>query len=398
MNYRGFFNTGLLPDSGHLPGPRGENPGSPTSKRNLSSKYSYDARSSVRSRNSSSNNSGKNKFKIFRNCLRRVLEFTFTQVGVGGVVICYTIIGALAFQAIELSAPEDPPLKKVEIHRLKTVQNLWNLTKYFNVLNQGRWNGEVDIVLKEYQNLMVNFIKSGYDQKTLEERWTFPAALMFTLSVITMIGYGNLVPKTQWGKIGTMVYACIGIPVYILYLMSMGKVFASVLKWVYTKMYRWNVRRKWRHLEKFETIQDEEQYFDELEQQVIVPSTTCLWVMMLYLLIGTVTFAEWEGWNYLDSVYFCVTSLAKIGFGDFIPGTSNTLFATESNSISHDEILRNEQIKLVINFVYLLVGMGIVAMCYYLLKEEVSVKTKIIKTRIQKRVTKVKSRIISCLQ
>ena len=27
-----------------------------------------------------------------------------------------------------------------------------------------------------------------------------------------------------------------------------------------------------------------------------------------------------KGWNYVDSVYFCVTSLAKIGFGDFVPG------------------------------------------------------------------------------
>ena len=73
---------------------------------------------------------------------------------------------------------------------------------------------------------------------------------MFTLSVITMIGYGNTVPRlghsngliiftlciiysatiilakfrTEWGKIATMVYALFGIPVYILYFMNMGKV------------------------------------------------------------------------------------------------------------------------------------------------------------------------------
>ena len=46
----------------------------------------------------------------------------------------------------------------------------------------------------------------------------------------------------------------------------------------------------------------------------------CLWVMCIYLLIGTVIFAEWEDWNYLDSVYFCVTSLMKIGFGDLVLG------------------------------------------------------------------------------
>ena len=44
--------------------------------------------------------------------------------------------------------------------------------------------------------------------------------------------------------------------------------------------------------------------------------------MIAYLLIGTIMFAEWEQWNYLDSLYFCFTSLTKIGFGDFVPGAS----------------------------------------------------------------------------
>ena len=55
---------------------------------------------------------------------------------------------------------------------------------------------------------------------------------------------------------------------------------------------------------------------------MIVPSTTCLYVMTFYLIMGTIMYAEWEGWNYLDSMYFCVTSLLKIGFGDFVPGAS----------------------------------------------------------------------------
>ena len=98
-----------------------------------------------------------------------------------------------------------------------------------------------------------------------------------------------------------------------------------------------------------------------LVHQVIVPSTTCLWVVAIYLRLGTIMFAEWEGWNYLDSVYFCVISLTKIGFGDLVPGTSD-----------HDSTMH--EVKLVINFVYILLGMAIVAMCYYLLREEVTVK------------------------
>jgi hypothetical protein len=47
-----------------------------------------------------------------------------------------------------------------------------------------------------------------------------------------------MVPRTEWGKIGVIIYACIGIPVYILYFTNMGKVFSRTLKWIYTKAYR----------------------------------------------------------------------------------------------------------------------------------------------------------------
>ena len=114
-----------------------------------------------------------------------------------------------------------------------------------------------------------------------------------------------------------------------------------------------------------------------------MPSTTCLWVMITYLTVGTIMFAEWEGWNYLDSVYFCVTSLTKIGFGDFVPGKYNLegydLTEVHSSSLSIQEIV---QIKLVITFIYILLGMAVVAMCYYLLKEEVSIKFTNFKDKI----------------
>lgn len=99
-------------------------------------------------------------------------------------------------------------------------------------------------------------------------------------------------------------------------------------------------------------------------RRIIVPSTACLWVISGYILAGTITFAQWEGWGYLDSAYFCVTSLCKIGLGDFVPGAN----IVEAKSGSH--------MKLIINFVYLLFGLGLVAMCYNLMREDVRVKAK----------------------
>ena len=52
---------------------------------------------------------------------------------------------------------------------------------------------------------------------------------MFTLSVITTLGYGNTVPTTKYGKIVTMIYAVFGIPVYILYFRNIGQVIMMMM-------------------------------------------------------------------------------------------------------------------------------------------------------------------------
>ncbi len=40
------------------------------------------------------------------------------------------------------------------------------------------------------------------------------------------------------------------------------------------------------------------------------------------LAFGAIAFHLIEGWNYLDSLYYCVVSLATVGYGDFAPKTA----------------------------------------------------------------------------
>ncbi|KAF0291070.1 Potassium channel subfamily K member 9 [Amphibalanus amphitrite] len=149
---------------------------------------------------------------------------------------------------------------------------------------------------------------------------------------------------------------------------QLWQVFAKMFKWIYTVIYRCTEERERRaRLAKMEIDVEAlgAEAFQEQQIQVIVPTTACIYVLIGYLIGGTIMFAEWENWGYLDSCYFSFTSILKIGFGDFFQVGANNSKAAEGN-----------QLKLVINFMYLLVGMGLLAMCYYLMKEEVVLKVQ----------------------
>lgn len=289
----------------------------------------------------------------------------FTQVGVGGVIVGYAICGAFVFQAIELKY-DNKGIREVERLRNFTADELWSTTEQFNTLNTTAWVEEVNYFLAVYQANFTEHVRKGYEERTPKEIWNFSTALMFCLSIFSMIGYGNTLPKTTQGKIMTMVYATFGIPLYILYFMNMGKVLASTFKWLYTWFHDCS-RDQDKELNGSEEGSTQQLPKSGLRKKVIVPSTACLWVISFYIAGGTIMFAEWEGWEYYDSVYFVVISLCKIGFGDMVPGAGAK--ASEMGN----------QSKLVINFVFILFGMGLVAMCYKLMREEVREKFREIK-------------------
>ena len=108
----------------------------------------------------------------------------------GSVVVGYTICGALIFQAVETGADTETTdyIEDVSKMRHKTVVKLWNITNNFNILNERRARMQMRDVVKSFEHDLITYIKRGYDGNSIQDRWTFPNSLMFTLSVITTIG------------------------------------------------------------------------------------------------------------------------------------------------------------------------------------------------------------------
>lgn len=75
------------------------------------------------------------------------------------------------------------------------------------------------------------------------------------------------------------------------------------------------VHRQARHVA---SVMDENSLYDdefEDDRSFIkpVPIWLCVFLVIGYILGGAYLFSTWEGWNFLDSAYFCFITLTTIG-------------------------------------------------------------------------------------
>ncbi|XP_077511887.1 TWiK family of potassium channels protein 7-like isoform X2 [Amblyomma americanum] len=346
-----------------------------------------------------------------RSCCRKFAAFLFSHVGLCALVVGYSVLGAFAFRALE-GPYEVRKASQVRALREQTVSRLWDVTAALNVLYKDNWTAAVNEHIREFQLRLVAAVKDGYDGKESgrEQQWSFSGAFLYSLTVITTIGYGNIAPKTNWGKIVTILYAIVGIPLMLLYLTNIGDILAKAFKYVYRRLcscdqrgettsrrtpaasyYGSAARRahcRVNHIaledgllagESLNGFADRigpdgkygDPFLDELEERprVTVPILLCMTIIGGYICGGAVLFSVWEDWNYLDGSYFCFVTLSTIGFGDLVPGDT---VVSDSGS----------QEKLVICSLYLLVGLALIAMCFNLVQEEVVHKLRALGRRL----------------
>jgi len=363
--------------------------------------------------------------KQFADGFRATVAFVFSKVGICVLVIGYLFVGAAMFQQLE--GPEEAMLRfPVAKYRSKIVKDLWKITEEYNTLHPTNWTDEVTQIMKDYQTFVVKEAKEGYDGFDIPKpKWTFTGALLYSITVITTIGYGHIAPTTPVGKLVTIFYAIFGIPLFLLYLSNIGDIMATTFKWIYSRLCKcqrdqktpeqipsgilkkpdaYRVQMLPQHVHGLSQagsgLGPEEstssmasgmigsEYSDEFQQHsrahinaegakisirledVTVPISLCLLVMVAYIFGGALLFSQWEGWGYLDGSYFCFITLSTIGFGDMVPGDAieDSTDEDDLTSILEHSVF-NE--KFVLCSLYILLGMALIAMCFNLMQEKV---------------------------
>ncbi|CAF3488926.1 unnamed protein product, partial [Rotaria sp. Silwood1] len=310
------------------------------------------------------------------------------------VVVGYVILGGLIFDAIE-SRYELERLEEKERNRQHFVDQLYiHAYREFNrVLNQtfelkyalwrggisrnderndgwqidverDLWKHYIDYELLQYfgadEKTQYGNDKQQHEQNTVQV-WTFSSAMLYSATVITTIGYGNITPKTTEGKIATMIYAMFGIPLMFMCLTYTGDLLADAFITCYSKMvnfiYRHICYRQLNSSLDFKRRKSFEQPDSEHEQARHVPIVATLGVLALYIAMGAFLFAQWENWHLLDGAYFCFITFTTIGFGDLVPGKGTV---TESKAG-----------KAAMCALFLLFGMIVMAMSFKLMQDEI---------------------------
>ncbi|OCT79548.1 potassium channel subfamily K member 17 [Xenopus laevis] len=203
------------------------------------------------------------------------------------IYICYLLVGAAIFWALESKAEEQ--------QTLSFQQDKWDLLRNFTCMDNRTLELFITGVINAYKN---GVIPQGNSSEL--NTWNYGGSFFFSVTVVTTIGYGNLSPTTVGGRAFCIFFALFGIPLNLILLNRIGHKMLSLVHRCGDIMGK-KIRR-------------------QSLTKLMTSGFALLIGLLLFLLLPPVLFKEVEGWTYEEGLYYSFITLATIGFGDYVVG------------------------------------------------------------------------------
>ncbi|CEF63350.1 Potassium channel subfamily K member 18 [Strongyloides ratti] len=300
------------------------------------------------------------------------------------LLISYTLLGAVIFRNLELEIDQKQRLlfrEKTEYAFSEVVNRLLKIKCPNNI--PSTYEDSSNIVNTTYQTFQIRdsilfFVDHLNLTDIIEDRmgpspWTIMGSMFYAGQLYTTIGYGNPVAKTNYGKLASIIYIMIGIPLFLIILKKIGKIMSETLTKIYQHyMYarrqlpsaKKNLIRKasMKLAKKSDVISTISDKIDSINSETLIendenieieevedfPIFLALLIMILWIALSAALFCIWETeWPYLTSVYFFFVSISTVGLGDIVPSKFDMIF---------------------VNFLLILIGLALLSMCINLIQ------------------------------
>ncbi|XP_008296979.1 potassium channel subfamily K member 2 [Stegastes partitus] len=213
------------------------------------------------------------------------------------LVVLYLIIGATVFKALEQPHESSQKLailtEKLEFLAMHACVN----------------SSELEDLVKQVVSAVRAGVNPSGNLSNQTSLWDLSSSFFFAGTVITTIGFGNISPHTEGGRIFCIIYALLGIPLFGFLLAGvgdqLGTIFGKGIAKVEKMIVKWKV--------------------SQTKIRVISTLLFILFGCLIFVALPAVIFKHIEGWSTLESIYFVVITLTTIGFGDFVAGEKETL-------------------------------------------------------------------------
>nr|XP_012137219.1 PREDICTED: uncharacterized protein LOC100879254 isoform X3 [Megachile rotundata] len=166
--------------------------------------------------------------------LRFLGRLSLSLFGLFWFLTTWAIVGAIVFCAIE------GPREREQVTKLKDMQNelAVSLATELRQLRTEKeedleplWSNKVQKYVEKHEEFLLKAVNSGYGESGDNgELWTLPGCVLFSLALLTTLGFGAPVPRTTIGRTATVIFAAIGIPAHFLLIMNIGLLLAVRLQ------------------------------------------------------------------------------------------------------------------------------------------------------------------------
>ncbi|XP_067628621.1 uncharacterized protein [Eurosta solidaginis] len=276
-----------------------------------------------------------NTIRLLRNMCIVEMIILILLCGFGGLIFRYT-------------EGTSENIYKCEVRKVKRdfVDNLWEVS---HNMREDDWKLLARQKLRKFEEELNSLAELGIRRYPGQKSWNFVNCILFCWTLITSIGYGHIAPVTDLGRTLAIVYAIIGIPLFLLILADYGKLFTRALKFLWVYVRRLYYTGTCRNIRKHQSVRDAMKFarrssmffgreadiesrstapetpsspFDEtfeIDDEFNLPISVASTLLISYILIGALFYCMWEDWTYFEAFYFVFISMSTIGFGDLVP-------------------------------------------------------------------------------